>query len=265
MVFPAISSVNGLVMEGADARRFAQTQFAGDVDALAPGHWQWNAWLNAKGRVQALMHLVDIGDDRLLAVLRGGDAEATRVALVRYLLRMRANLTVQTFTGRHGGPVPDGIARMDAGQIVLGYGLRSLRLDPVPAPSDPAAETAWRLADIRQGWPKLPGGEPAFLPPALGLEHLGAVAFEKGCYPGQEIAARLHYRGGHKHCLYHLCGTAPLPEGGIRDADGGSPVWILDSAAESDGVEALAVASNENSHEIKVMDNIYSIVTKFHP
>ena len=265
MILPAISSVNCIVMEGADARRFAQMQLAADVDALASGHWQWNAWLNAKGRVQALMHLADVGDGTLLAVLRGGDAAVTVAALARFLLRLRASLTVQTFTGRHGGPLPDGIARMGAGHIVLGYGPRSLRLDPTPEQPDPTAQAAWRLADIRQGWPNLPSGEPILLPPALGLEHLRAVAFEKGCYPGQEIAARLHYLGGHKYRLCHLEGTAPLSPGEARDADGTLTAWILDAIAVQDTVEALAVIPENTSSTINILDNIYIINMKFDP
>lgn len=263
MTFPAISGFDCIVMEGPAARRFAQAQFSGDVDALAPGHWQWNAWLDAKGRVQALMHLADIGDDRLLAVLRGGNAEVTRTALTRFLLRMQVRLTLRTFTGRHGDPVPHGIARVDAGQIVLGYGTRSLRLDPAPDQPEPVARAAWRLADICEGWPNLPAGESTFLPPALGLERLRAVVFEKGCYPGQEIAARLHYLGGHKRRLYHLHGTSPLPEGCIRTADGATSIWMLDAASGPNGVNALAVALDINVSKINIMDNIYTIHTKF--
>lgn len=266
MIFPAISTVDCIVMEGADARRFAQAQFAGDVDALAPGHWQWNAWLDAKGRVQALMHLADVAEDRLLAVLRGGDAKAIHGTLTRYLLRMRASLDVRTFTGRRGGPVPVSIARMDADQVVLGYGTRSLRLDAASASPEPAAQSAWRLADIRAGWPDLPNGGPAFLPPALGLEHLGAVAFDKGCYPGQEIAARLHYLGGHKHRLCRLQGPAPLSVGDVRNADGTPNAWILAVAAvQEDTVEALAVVPGNAANKINILGSQFTINTKFDP
>ena len=43
-----------LALAGRDAAKFAQAQFMGDVDALAPGHWHWNGWLTPKGRVLAL-------------------------------------------------------------------------------------------------------------------------------------------------------------------------------------------------------------------
>ncbi|TAM98222.1 MAG: hypothetical protein EPN40_06680, partial [Rhodanobacteraceae bacterium] len=207
----AIAQVHCIAIEGADARRFAQTQFSGDVRSLAPGHWQWSAWLDVRGHVDALVHLVAIDDDRLLMVLRGGDAERTHSRLDHYLLRSRATLVTKAFGGYADDALEMGRVEAPGPDIVLGYGDRSLRLGPVVASPASAASNEWRLADIRAGWPTLPQDEARLLPPALGLERLGAVSFDKGCYPGQEIAARLHYRGGHKLRLHHLRGLAPLP------------------------------------------------------
>src|SRR4029078_11270646 len=99
----------------------------------------------------------------------------------------------------------------------------------------------WRVAHIRRACPALPGGQPEFMPPALGLERLGAVAFDKGCYPGQEIVARLHYRGGHKWHLCRLRGSMPLPVGEVRDAAGSAVAQVLDIAKAENGFEALTV------------------------
>lgn len=264
--FPAIGDVACIAMEGVDARRFAQLQFSGNVEALAPEHWQWNAWLTAQGRVRALMHLADLGNDGLLIVLRGGDAEATHAGLTRYLLRMRTTLTLQTFTAHAGGPVAAGVAGIEPdGTIVLGYGERSLRLTHASETTDAVAQAAWRRQEILQGWPTLPGhGGPEFLPPALGLERLGAVAFDKGCYPGQEIAARLHYRGGHKYRLCHLRGPEPVAVGSARDTgDGASTVWILDTVTVPDGVEILTVMPVTVNNNINNLEDIFSIVSIF--
>ena len=46
-----------VTLEGPDAMAFAHAQFANDVAALAPGCWQWNAWLTPKGRVIAVFAL----------------------------------------------------------------------------------------------------------------------------------------------------------------------------------------------------------------
>lgn len=261
---PVIGEFACIAIAGVDARRFAQTQFSGDVDVLVPGRWQWNAWLNAQGRVQALMHLADRGDGTLLAVLRGGDAEAIRAGLARYLLRMPATLSLRRFTGMAGAPLPVGALAVEPdGAIVLGFGGRSLRLTSGIAEANPAASAAWRLNDIRQGLPTLPAsGETEFLPPALGLEHLGAVAFRKGCYPGQEIAARLHFRGGHKQRLAHLRGGHPLPMGPTRDAQD-KAVWILDTVTAGGGTDALAVVPIDTSFTINILEYTHVVISIF--
>lgn len=261
--FSAIEEVACIEIEGADARRFAQTQFSGDVASLAPRRWQWNAWLNAQGRVRALMHLADVGDGRLLAVLRGGDAEAIHAALSRYVLRMRVTLTQRRLTAFAGGAEPDGTVHAESdGTIVLGQGARSVRLATGVASPDPDGQRQWRLQDIRQGWPVLPAGESDFLPPALGLEHLGAVAFQKGCYPGQEIAARLHYRGGHKLRLCHLRGSRPLAPGQLRDACG-RPLAVLATVAIANQIEALVVTAVTDDIYINILEHKYNIVSIF--
>lgn len=264
---PAIGTIHGIAFAGADARRFAQAQFSGDVEALRPGHWQWNAWLTAQGRVRALMHLADLDDGRLLAVLRGGDAETIRTALGQYRFRLRVHLAIESFAAWRGTPMPMGGAAQQDSVVVLGYGTRSLRLGPLPAAlsPDPDAQREWRLGEIRRGWPTLTRGEPEFLPPALGLDRLGAIAFDKGCYPGQEIAARLHYRGGHKRQLGRLRGRAPLPVGEIRDDAGAVAARVLDTVAAGDGFEALAVLQTEASGKINLLGNIYEVESNFDP
>lgn len=261
---PALGEIACIALEGIDARRFAQAQFSGDVEVLAPGQWQWNAWLTAQGRVRALMHLAAIGDDRLLLVLRGGDAMAIHANLSRYVLRMDARLTLRHHPAFAGDTAAAGAAWIETdGAVVLGYGARSLRLSPAAVmPADPTTLHDWALQDIRAGWPTLPTGDSDFLPPALGLEHLGGVAFKKGCYPGQEIAARLHFRGGHKNRLHHLRGAQALPLGQFRDADHGG-VSVLATAVVHDASEALVVMPVTQSMNINILGYNYDVVSIF--
>jgi tRNA-modifying protein YgfZ len=68
----------------------------------------------------------------------------------------------------------------------------------------------------------------------VNFETLGAVNFQKGCYPGQEIVARAQYRGEVKRRLKRVqlpAGTELKPG---QEFDGGV---VVDSAAG----EALAV------------------------
>ena len=65
-----------LLIEGPDALAFAHAQFSSNVQSLAIGAWQFSAWLNAQGRVRALFHLARLDEQRLLLLLRGGEAAA---------------------------------------------------------------------------------------------------------------------------------------------------------------------------------------------
>lgn len=259
-----LPEVHCISIEGPDARRFAQAQFSGDVESLAAGRWQWNAWLDAQGRVQALMHLADLGDGRLLAILRGGDAEATRAALARYVFRAKASVIARIFSGHGGDALPMGhVDTGSQGEIGIGCGDRSLRLAAPAAHADPEAANAWRLADIRAGWPTLPTGEARLLPPALALERLRAVSLDKGCYPGQEIVARLHYRGGHKSSLYHVRGPVPLTAGATGYAEGIGPVRVLDCAMADGAAEALMVAPKADTSSFNILHSRYDVVSRY--
>lgn len=222
---------------GADARAFAQAQFSADLRALQAGRWQWNAWLDAKGSVRALMHLADLGDGRLFALLRGGDARSLCGEMRRYVLRSKVSIEVSEGWHRRAGPGTTlGTISMQADSMGFGHGHLSLWLHRDQVPESGDGNNALRLADVRNGWPTLPPGDHAFLPPALGLEHLGAVSFDKGCYPGQEIAARLHYRGGHKLRMAHVRSESELAPG--RPLSAAHPrAIVLDAIA----CEALAV------------------------
>jgi folate-binding Fe-S cluster repair protein YgfZ len=59
----------------------------------------------------------------------------------------------------------------------------------------------------------------------MNLERLGAVSVRKGCYPGQEIVARLYFKGGNKRWLHHVeFNAAELPPPGTvlgTDAESG--------------------------------------------
>ena len=52
-----------------------------------------------------------------------------------------------------------------------------------------------------------------FLPQSLNLDLLGGLSFDKGCYPGQEIVARMHFRGKLKQRLYaaNIAAQADIP------------------------------------------------------
>ncbi|TLY49027.1 MAG: folate-binding protein YgfZ, partial [Gammaproteobacteria bacterium] len=257
-------------ISGTDAVAFAHAQFSSDVTALGIGQWQWSAWLNAQGRVRAFFHLLRIADDKLWLCLRGGDAQRLRDALVRYVLRAKVNLRIvedmQAFAAHDQADLPDTPLAADKNSVTIGGGRLSLALPGMPsrwlllAPSaqmlaadasDVARERA-RRTDIDAGLVWLDSAlDEKLLPQWLGFDALGATSVRKGCYPGQEVVARLHFKGGSKRTLYRLrFQTATLPgPGAAVHANGpvgeGAGLIVNSAWREPGHAAALAVLSED--------------------
>ena len=88
-----------------------------------------------------------------------------------------------------------------------------------------ADENQWRALQVASGVARIESptvGE--FIPQMLNYDSTGHISFNKGCYTGQEVVARLHYRGQSKRRLY-LARMA-----GAAAADSGTPLYCADSA-----------------------------------
>jgi folate-binding protein YgfZ len=252
--------LQALELSGADAAAFAHAQFCNDVLALPDGHWQWNAWLSAQGRVRAFFHLLRRDASNFVLLLRGGDAQWLRAELSRFVFRAKVQLRT---IGDAGVGATQEAAEISAiaGEPPEAFAiLGRAGIDAIALPGDPPrwllygalaqgdadALERWRLADIRAGLPEIGAGlRDQLLPQSIGLDRLDAVSVRKGCYPGQEIMARLHFKGGNKRSLYRLRwpgSTVPHAGTQLRAATAAESGVIVTAArdAKAGTVEALA-------------------------
>jgi folate-binding Fe-S cluster repair protein YgfZ len=83
----------------------------------------------------------------------------------------------------------------------------------------------------------------------LGYDTDARVSFRKGCYTGQEIVARAHYKGGVKRHLQRLLGRGQPPApGSALERAGVSAGTIVESAASAEGCcEVLAVIADDHA------------------
>ena len=223
----ALHGLHVMRLSGRDAVAFAQAQFMNDVTALAPGYWQWNGWLDPKGRVQALFQLLRIDAETLLAVT-ASPVDVLAPALRRFVFRSKVaidlpDLPVAGVFARGREAADDRIASEgDVLELDLSgdAGERTLLLG-VEAPTDPAAEQEWSVLDLRHGWPGIPGAHlDAWTPQQLSLQRFAAFSVRKGCYPGQEIVARTHFLGRAKREAVPCCSSwsaASCPTGRSMD------------------------------------------------
>lgn len=255
-------------ISGADAAAFLHGQFTTDVTGLAVGQAGPSAWCDAKGRVIATFVLARLGEAFWLLLPRA-QKEAFIRRLQMYVLRADVNIidanvaTVYTNNLEAliedtriiflGVQVTQNAIILQDKFIVISYPPGSIivladaeKISELPASLSGFDSDASNTAFIRKGIPWIsPGTSGRFLPQELNLDTLDAVSFDKGCYPGQEIIARLRYRGAVKRRLCHAItdnttrlqpGAALLPVGEDRHIG-----TVIDSAITNEGQELLVV------------------------
>ncbi|HET7675192.1 MAG TPA: hypothetical protein VFL54_06685 [Gammaproteobacteria bacterium] len=260
-----------LRVDGADARAFLQSQLSNDVTQVTAAQSQLTSLNTAQGRTLALLRLFEF-DDALHVSLPVELADPIALHLGKYILRSRveiaavplahagiAGAAAETLLESAGVAPPSAIDAASAAEGLVAIRVRSRtgirhelfgaadKLARIEARCSRADANEWLRLDTLAGLPRLTratSGE--FIPQMLGLDELGAINYRKGCYPGQEVIARVHYRGQVKRKLRMLraAGVA-APGTAVYSDNGEGGGMILQSARDGDGVLLLAVAPAE--------------------
>ncbi len=264
-----------LHVAGADAIAFLHNQLTQSARDLPDNETRLAAWCNAKGRTRALFRLIP-SDTGMLLVTDAALLAAIQPKLQMFVLRAQVALTnlsdQEGFLG-FAGPAGEALLTEIAGSlperpgaltragdlhvIALAHGERLRYL--VLAPKAQLAEIEgrasqalvlgdaqfWNLLDIQEGLPQITEAtQESIIPTMLNLEPLGGISYNKGCYPGQEVVARMHYLGQLKRRMYraHTKASAPAPGDSVLDAVGGTAGTVVSAAPAPDGgSELLAV------------------------
>lgn len=222
----ALDSLALIEVTGDDAQEFLQGQFSNDIDAIgpigdtasAPAACQLNAYCNPKGRALAVVRVLRLPESWWLLAPRAL-AEALIKRLRMFVLRAKVGIEMRPLIRRGAINAPDlkeaasnndGVVCVDVAgivprQLIIGEAARMAafaRAEQIPPGSPESTESPesgddkWRLVDILSGIAQVyPATAEAFIPQFINLDRAGGLSFSKGCYPGQEIIARLRYRG----------------------------------------------------------------------
>lgn len=258
---PLLDDIAVLEIGGEDRVAFLQGQLTCDVTALPAGTAGLAGWCDARGRLQTTALLIDTGPGFLM-LLPAAHADAIARRLRLYVLRSRVSVAPleaavaggpATTAPEPGGETPApptpaapavlaGIGRDPDRRILVGDApavFAAARAGGIGL-MDPGA---WRLDDIRAGIPVVvPETAGEFVPQMINLDLLDAVSFSKGCYIGQEIIARTHYRGRIKRRMFRFAAEGPPPPAGepVRGTRG-EVGKVVNAAAAGGGAELLAV------------------------
>ena len=247
-----------LRIRGTDAESFLQGQLSNDVMRLAHEGALLAGLHNPQGRAIALLRLVRAGEHDILAMLPRELTGLVAQRLNRFVLRSKVRITDESAAwcvrGHTQADSPGGLAFKLSGDPVRWISL--VPADTAPASSAPsvtgapaaasAPRNVWQLLDIGAGLPQIHvQTSELFVAQWLNLDLIDAVSFSKGCYTGQEVIARSHYRGRVKRRMQRWRTIAPAalaPGDSAQLADGRS-LRVVDAAQLADGrCEFLAVA-----------------------
>jgi len=217
-------------VSGPDAREHLQNLVSNDVDALQVGDACPALLLTAKARVIAPVVVWRRGEQDFLVLTEPELGDAVRTLLVRMRLRLRCEIEAEEHTSTlvFGG---EGIATEFPGAAEV--------LDAELAPTLDPDELERRR--IEAGVPRW-GREldDRVLPAEAGLDATH-VSFSKGCYPGQEPIARLHYRG-HPNRGLRVLELADVPDYDAELVHDGKVVGRVTSAVRRNDGSVVALA-----------------------
>lgn len=280
-ILPA-GNLDLITIAGPDAVKLLQGQLTCDVDALTDPGFVRGALCNNKGRVLATLVLVRQGSVFYLAMNKGLGSVLT-TALKKYLPFYKCELKqIAPHANVCFGMVGEKAVAIIVGQMdllpeanqcanladgwicALGQGQQYLVCSNALLTNATLTQgvttgslTDWLLAGMQSGqFPFLPEDAEKYTPQELHLDRHGYISFTKGCYTGQEIVARMHYRGTLKKMLFLLEApsfgmTVPDKSMDILNTTGGvlgKTIKILQS--HSGALSALATLPAEVEHSV---------------
>ncbi len=259
-------------VSGADTLSFLQGQLSCNTELLSPQRSLRGALCNLKGRVVADFRLLALGDDCLLQCAQGM-ASTILATLSKYAVFSKVTLeqldkgvdaspnalglsaaNVDAALGALGLTLPESTDAVSEGEacsvirlsgtakrIELWFHNASAKANFLSSTDFALSEDllAWERADIETGVIHVTKElSEEYTPQLLNYDISGLIDFKKGCYTGQEIVARMYYRGTAKKRLY-LAGANADVSAQSRVVKEGEP--------DSTGFEILRYSNSEGS------------------
>ena len=273
-------------VSGDDATDFLQGQFTNDVKAVTPSLGQLTSYCTPKGRMLAIFYLCH-WQDKYLIFIPKDIATSVMQRLQMYIMRSKVSITeendlalvgisgntsdnllsalqfdtptdaYQTSQNDHGVcmQIPGEPARYC---LCLNETATGMITNAVDSETKIFADSYWQWLDILNGLPMVYSDtQEAFVPQMTNMELIDGVSFSKGCYPGQEVVARLHYLGNANRRMYRFTVTTDSP---IKSGD------ELFSSEKTIGNVVSVVAENDSTYSglavLRVENITYDINTQ---
>lgn len=261
-----------ILVSGDDASDFLQNQLSNDINLIDESSLQISSYSTPKGRILGIFRVIRVSNGYILVTTRSMVAPLLQ-QLYKYIVQSKVTLAdASDYFARFAISTddPDVLAHSLLPAVTNGVvqndSVISIRLEPLATQqrfllmclsADEAIElwngfaaklkvagyASWHLSEIKAGIPSIhPQTSEEFVLQMANLGALGGVSFKKGCYPGQEIVARMQYLGKLKRRMYLAqLETDQLPQpgdalvvAGKTDVDGSGKV--VDAEFDAEGL-----------------------------
>ncbi len=227
-----------LKVSGEDSEKFLQGQLTCDLENLPSHNWVLGAACNPRGRVYSSFRILRT-DDTFFMALQMGILPITQSTLQKYIPFYKAEMQDASSEYKRFGlwgnevralleeifgplPKPGSVADFEKALILnLGGNLPRFEFWCPEVQNLPEGLTSqlqekdsvlWRELDHDHGIFMIDEGDvEQYTPEEAGMDVANFVSFEKGCYTGQEIVARMHYKGKGLKRLHQVSFTSDTP------------------------------------------------------
>ena len=252
----ALSHLGVIRARGDEAVPFLQGQLTNDVAGVGMSVVRLAGVCSAMGRLLTSFLVWRVAPDELLLACSADVLAATLKRLSMFVLRAKCRLSdasVEVALFGLAGAMARGwlgvTAPNEPCRVGEHDGARVLRLPDAAGtpryilatesgaaspPLPPLSLESWRWLEVQSGVPLIEAvNVEQFVPQMVNLELVGGVNFQKGCYPGQEVVARSHYRGTLKRrmALFDSIADAHAGDDVFHDDDPSQPAGRVVNAA----------------------------------
>jgi len=259
-IFMDLSPLTLINISGKDALSFLQGQFTNDIEALKTSTCQLQAYCNLKGRVLAIMRLMKHNDGFWILVPHEISEKLTfklRVFVLRANVIVEPDSDHSVFCTAGNHSIVLDLPKTWQQYHVNGVTPRKIIVAPLAESTNYSIDfnrleysdhSVWRLIDIQSGIPQIfEKTMEKFIPQMINLDLVNGVSFKKGCYPGQEIIARLRYLGKLKRRM--LIGKVNTSD----PVAPGDAIFSKDNLNQESGLVVDAVQVGDNKFYLSAM------------
>ena len=231
-----------LKLTGKDVRAFLQSQFSNDIFKISPNKIQINAYCQHQGKIMAILWVFIRNDNFYLSLPE--DLKELVISKLN-MFKLMSDVEIEDFSyeiNQYGL-----IDEKYTGSFTIRNNLSLLTTREVI--DDNGIMDQWEKSCIDNNIPEIyRKTSEQFIPQALNLDidEIG-VSFTKGCYPGQEVVARMHYLGKPKRRLFHFSSKCEVAIGDL--------INVKDSKSlKSSGVVVRVTKTDEKYHLLGIFE-----------